>query len=77
MVFFFNILGPESSCFIFSFAYTYIYIYIYMFSMLSILERESLDIEKICQISNIVYVQNFVNKYSMRRVTLMPHLLSS
>ena len=31
--------------------------------MLSMLGRESLDIEKNFQISNIAYVQNYVNKY--------------
>ena len=36
-----------------------------MFSMLLILGRASLDIEKICQISNIAYVQNSDNKYYM------------
>ena len=45
--------------------------------MLLILERESLDIKKICQISNIAYVQNYVNKYYMGNNIFMLHLLSS
>ena len=45
--------------------------------MLSMLGRESLDIEKICQISNIAYVQNYVNKYYIGKYIFMLHLLSS
>ena len=50
--------------------------FLYMFSILLILERESLDIKKICQISNIVYVQNYVNKYYTGNNIFMLHLLS-
>ena len=45
--------------------------------MLLILGRASLDIEKICQISNIAYVQNSDNKYYMGNDIFMLHLLSS
>ena len=45
--------------------------------MLLILERESLDIKKICQISNIAYVQNYINIYYMGNNIFMLHLLSS
>ena len=45
--------------------------------MLLILGRASLDIEKICQISNIAYIQNFVNKYYKGNDIFMLHLLSS
>ena len=66
------ILGLESSCFIFSLAYPFLY----TFSIRLILETDSLDIKKICQISNIVYVQNYVNKYYTGNNIFMLHLLS-
>ena len=45
--------------------------------MLLILGRESLDIEKNFQISNIAYMQNFVNKYYKGNDIFMLRLLSS
>ena len=45
--------------------------------MLLTSERESLNIKKIYQISNIAYVQNYVNKYYMGNNIFMLHLLSS
>jgi len=42
-----------------------------------ILERQSLDIEKFRQISNIAHVQNSVNKYYMGNDIFMLYLLSS
>ena len=44
-----------------------------MLSMLLILGRESLDIEKKFQISNIAYVQNSINKNYMGKDIFMLH----